>query len=247
MVPPFAGGRCNKAYHCTKRKDPNCTQKSIEEGEVEKQIAAELAKIEIPADFKQWALARLRDANDKEVADREQMYRNQTNEYEACVKKIDRLIDMRANEEIDEEEFRGKKKVLLAEKARFKELLNDTDQRVENWLEVAERAFSFAESATARFAVAQENDDLVRKKEIFTSLGSNYVLRDGKLNISLDDLLFPIEKGAQEVRSTLSMLESPENVAVARDMGEIYSQNPRLLRDLDSNQDTRLQRAMSYH
>jgi hypothetical protein len=60
-------------YHCTKKKNPNCSQKSIEEKELEKQITKELAKLNIPADFTTWAVSRLKDQNGKEVSDREQI------------------------------------------------------------------------------------------------------------------------------------------------------------------------------
>lgn len=39
-------------YHCTKKKNPDCSQVAIEEKELEKQIAVELATLQIPADFK---------------------------------------------------------------------------------------------------------------------------------------------------------------------------------------------------
>ncbi len=92
-------------YHCTRRRDPNCKEPAIEEVELEKQIAKELASIEIPADFKIWALARLREMNTQEVSDRDRIYGAQRREYEACVRKIDNLIDMRANGELTEDEF----------------------------------------------------------------------------------------------------------------------------------------------
>lgn len=234
-------------YHCTKRKNPNCSQKAIEEKELEKQIAVELAMLQIPAGFKDWALARLKGANAQEVADRELTQSNQRREYDACVRKIDTLIDMRANGEIDEDEFRGRKSSLLTEKKRLEEYLHDTEKRVENWLEIAERGFNFAEKAATVFAQASEKGDLERKKAIFGALGSDYVLKDGKLSISLDNLLFPIRKAADEIRELPSGLELVKKKGVAKDLGEIYSKNPCLLGDLDSNQDSVLQRHESYH
>ena len=233
-------------YHCTKKKNPDCSQRSIEEKELEKQIAVELAALQIPADFKDWAMARLKAMNAQEITDREKMSGNQRREYDACLRRIDNLIDMRANGEIDEEQFRDKKAELLVEKDRLWAFLKDTDKRVENWLEIAERGFNFAEKAAAIFADAREKNNLAVKKEVFSALGSDYTLKDGKLRISLDNLLFPIRNAADEVRSTITRLEPKKKVAIAKDMGEIYSQNPRLLGDLESNQDKRLQRALSY-
>lgn len=224
-------------YHCTKRKNPNCTQKAIEEKELEKQITRELASLQIPADFTNWALSRLKEMNAHEIADRQKMTSNQRREYDACVRKIDNLIDMRANSEIDEHEFRSRKEKLLEEKDRLWSYLKDTDKRVENWLEIAERGFNFAEKSVATFGKAQQKKLLAVKKEIFSALGSDYTLKDGKLTISLDNLLFPIRNSAEEVRRITAMLELPNGVGDTRDLSETYSQNPTLLRDLDSNQD----------
>ena len=221
-------------YHCTKKKDPNCSQKSIEEKELEKQINVELAKLNIPDDFTKWAVSRLKEQNGQEVSARELMMDSQRREYDACVRKIDNLIDMRANLEIDEHEFRGRKETLLAEKARLKALLGDTDKRIDTWLEIAERGFNFAEKAPLAFSKASEKKLIEVKREIFSALGWNYTLLDGKLTISLDNLLVPIRKAADIIRDLPSGLEPPENQGDAKDIEEIYSQNPCLLQYLDA-------------
>jgi len=190
-------------YHCTKRKNPQCTQRSIEQGEIEKQVAKELDRLEIKPDFMEWGMARLREMNTRESSDRERIYGNQRKEYEACVRKLDNLIDMRANSEIDSEEFSRRKAALLSEKSRLQEFLKDTDKRIENWLEIAERGFNFAEKARLAF----ETGDLETKKEIFTALGSNFILKDQKLSISLDNLLVAVKNLHEGVTVNSGMLE----------------------------------------
>ncbi len=217
-------------YHCTRRKDPTCTQPAIEEKELEKQIARELAKIEIPADFKDWALAALKEANTQETEDRDRIYGAQRRAYEACVRKLNNLIDMRAGGEITEDEFADRKAILLGEKERLSAQLTDTDQRVENWLDIAEAGFSFAEKAAAAFANAQEQNDLTVKKDLFAALGYNLTLKDKELSISWDDLLFPMLEMAKEVRAINTRLEPVKTPANTGDMGPIYAENPVMLR-----------------
>ena len=154
---------------------------------------------------------------------------------------------MRANLEIDEHEFRGRKETLLAEKARLKALLGDTDKRIDTWLEIAERGFNFAEKAPLAFTKASEKKLIEAKREIFSTLGYNYTLTDGKLTISLDNLLLPIENVAEEARDISERLELEKQKGNTTDIGEIYSKNPRMLPGLDSNQDKWLQRPLSYH
>lgn len=216
-------------YHCTRKIDPNCRQPAIEEKELEKQIATELEKITIPAEFKDWALDKLRKMNSQEIEDRERVYGSQRKSYEASVRKIDNLIDMRANGEITEEEFKDRKQSALAEKEKYQELLKDTDRRVDSWLEVAERGFSFAEKAAEIFASAKNENNFEAKKEIFASLGSNLVLKDKKLFIDWDNLLFPMQTFAKEVKEIKTRLEPTKKPIDKRDFGEIYSNNPRLL------------------
>ena len=62
-------------YHCTKRKNPNCSQKCIEEKELEKQIVEILERITIPPEFHQWALKWLKEENKKEMEDRNRILR----------------------------------------------------------------------------------------------------------------------------------------------------------------------------
>jgi hypothetical protein len=136
---------------------------------------------------------------------------------------------MRANEEIDASEFMVRKEHLLKEKERYTELLKDTDQRVTNWLEIAERGFNFAERAVIAFEKAKKENNIELKKEIFYGLGSDYKLKDGKLSISIDDLLIPLQKASSELQKLSERLEPKENVGVARDFGENYSKIPQML------------------
>ena len=165
-------------YHCTRHTNIPCAQPAIEENQLEKQIADALSTVTIPPDFKEWALKRLKEMSATEVDDRDRMYGAQRREYESCVRRIDALIDMRMNNELTEDEFKKRKESLLREKDKMSELLRDTDKRVENWLEIAERGFNFAEKAAAIFADAKVDKNIEARKEIFISLGSNLLLKD---------------------------------------------------------------------
>ncbi|MCD6423624.1 MAG: recombinase family protein [Elusimicrobia bacterium] len=179
-------------YHCTRRKDPNCKQKSIEEKELQRQIVDVLERIRIPEDFHKWAIEVLKESNKIESEGRNRILSNIKKQYTQCVKKIDGLIDMRANGELTEEEFRKKKESLIKEKQRLEELLKDTGQRVDNWLEAAENVFKFAEQSKKRF----ETGDMETKKQILAALGSNLTLKDKVLTIKIEKPLILMEKVA---------------------------------------------------
>jgi DNA invertase Pin-like site-specific DNA recombinase len=217
-------------YHCAKRTNPNCTQGCINQDELERQLEKELAKLEISPKFKGWALDVLKRQNANESADREMIMKIQRKDYDAVVEKIDNLIDMRAGNEIDEDEYRRKKAVLLAEKARVYALLGDTDKRIENWIEVAERGFNFAETACERFN-ADKSEDLHVRKEVFATLGSNYTLRDKKISIEADDLLFAIKSVKEESLVGINAFEPTQKGSTATQMEPSYVLSPNLLRD----------------
>ena len=218
-------------YHCTKRKNPNCSQKTIRLEILEKQIKETLEKIYIPEDFIAWAMDVLKKENQKEAGSRNQIINSQQRKYSAVIVKIDGLIDMRANGEICQEDFTRRRGELEKEKLGLTELLRDSDQRVDDWLDDAEKMFNFAEQAQTSF----QNGTLQKKKEILTCLGSNLSLINGKLNIELQKPLLAIQKAAFEVKMVSERLE-PLNLCEDKGkMRVIYSQNPILLRGWDSN------------
>lgn len=218
-------------YHCTKRKNPDCSQKTIRQEDLENQIKEVLGQIEIPEDFKEWALEIIKDQNQQESGSRSQILTNLQKEYAICVKKIDRLIDMRANEELNEEEFASKKSELSKEKSRLQELLGDTDKRVDDWIEKAETMFNFAEKAKSKF----EAGTLEEKRAILSILGSNLSLKDGKLAVNLQKPLTCIKIAVPEIKAIHNRLEPLEIGFNKRKMGVLYSQNSMLLPGPDSN------------
>lgn len=191
-------------YFCTKKKDPNCSQRAVTNEELEKQIIGILDRIEIPIEFHQWAMKWLKKENEKEFEDRNLILANQQNAYQKCLKKIDRLIDLRADGEISEEEFSRKKAETSKEKMRLHELLNDTDNRVDGWLGRAEECFNFARDAKHRF----ENGGLETRKTILNNLGSKLLLKDKNLCISLEKPLSLMEKVSETLRATNTGFET---------------------------------------
>jgi len=218
-------------YHCTKRINPNCKQKSIRSEELEKQVLGILRKIEIPIEFHQWAIKQLKKENEMESKDRNIILKTQQNTYNACIRKIDRLIDMRANDEINEQEFKIKKAELNKEKLRLEELLQDTGERVNSWLDNAETVFDFAEKARERF----KNGSKEVKRNILSSLGSNLLLKGGKLAINVRKPLILIKEVSLEVNVEKDMFEPIEIGSIKRENRDLVPVIPTWLRRADLN------------
>lgn len=218
-------------YHCTKRKIKTCSQKGVEEKVLEQQISEILSRIEIPEEFYKWAMEVLREQNVRESISREQILKNQRGEYDALLKKIDSLIDMRAGGEIGEVIFKQKMKLLENEKATLEELLRSTEERASEWVEIADKHFKFAENAKKSF----EEGDTEIKKSVLVALGSNLTLKDKKLNAVLPQPLILIEECSKEVRELHARLEPLKNGLDYEDLKENYSSSPIMLRRQGSN------------
>jgi site-specific DNA recombinase len=220
-------------YHCTKRKrDTDCTQKTIRDEKLEKQIKEKLKNIEIPKDFAEWTLQTLREVNKDESRERNKIIASQQASYTKCVKKIDNLIDLRAGNEITEKEFSKKRNEALGEKKRLKELINSSDNRIDEWLNNFKKTLEFAENAREAFASTK---DINVKREILSILGSNLLLKDGKLTITTKKPLSYIEEAVPEVISINKRLEPLKNGLNKQKLWVNYSQSPILLPGSDSN------------
>jgi len=215
-------------YHCTKRKDPKCSQKSVEIKNLEGQIRKHLSKIHISENFKNWAIKHLKVENDKEIQSREMIINSQRRAYDSCLKKIDNLFQLKISPMnvdgslLSDEEYAKRKTDLIKEKARLQELLGDADKGVERWLKIAEETFNFAYFAKYWFENGNEQD----KTSILKSLGSNLILKDRKLCLDLKKSLIAVENVVKGVPQVKAGFEPEKNGLNTRDLEALYSQNP---------------------
>jgi len=133
--------------------NPDCSQKTIRDENLEKQLTDILENIEIPPEFHAWAIKYLKEEQSKEKQDRDNIIQAHRTSLDFCNRKIDTLFSMRFGNEIDPEEFKQKKSELMKEQSHLMDLLNDAQARVKTWLERAEKLLSFAETAKQRFEI----------------------------------------------------------------------------------------------
>ena len=217
-------------YHCTKRKDPNCSQKCIEERELERQILDILENIRIPQEFCEWAIKQLQAEAEKEREYKSKLSANLKRQYERCQRKIDALIDMRTDGEITQEEFLRKKSELEKEKLNIQELLGKADDKMDQWCEKVKEVFHFARDAKRRFEMGTPEE----KRRILSALGSNLLLKDKKLYISIKKPLLYVEEAARVVRAIHARLEPPKTLVNKDKIWQIYSSESRILRVIDN-------------
>ena len=178
-------------YRCTRKSDVRpCNQnKYTTLKELEEQIESELGKYTIMPEFRDLALKVIRRNNKTETRNRSQIYVSQAKRRTELQSQLDKLIDMRTRELIDDDEYMEQKNRLKLERHRVDELLRTTEDRADEWMELTEKAFDFATYAQAQF---RETSDLKVKRDILLTLGTKLLLKDKILTVEPNEWLVPI-------------------------------------------------------
>lgn len=205
-------------YHCTKRVNANCTQKSIRSTELERQIKAKIDEVNIPQDLHEFALKWFRNESAGKFQTAQSVLDTQHKAYKECLKKLSGFMDMRAAQEISAAQYKEKAEPLEAEKKRWEGVFNKTGNKVDDLLKKAEEVFSFAADCKARF----ENKDPMKKKEVLSRLGSNLSIKNGTVDIDIENTLIPLKPIVKE-NERLEPLKIGKNT---REIEEIYAKSP---------------------
>lgn len=191
-------------YHCTKKKqDVKCNEKPITCDNLEKQINAEIQKYTIIQDFFNWALEIIREKNDEEITKRTKVYESQERSLSSAQRELDNLTKMRCRDLIDDEAFIKESGVLKDRIMRLRGEIRHIENRTDKWAELVENAFQFALHAKERF----NTGGLMEKREILNALGSNFVIKDGKLSIQAKEWLIPIRDNYSALEEEYNRLE----------------------------------------
>jgi site-specific DNA recombinase len=197
-------------YHCTRRKKGvNCDQQSpMTLKDLEDQIDIDLERHTILPTFQKWALEILNRNNDKEIEERTKITETQHKNITDTQKELDTLTKMRYRELIDDETFIKERDELKAKIAKLKALVGETESRAEKWLELTEKTFTFACYARKEFIIG----GLDKKREIFSALGENFLVKDKKTHITPNEWFVPIEKAYPALEEEYKRLELNKNI-----------------------------------
>lgn len=198
-------------YHCTRRKkDIDCSQrKSISAVDLENALRDEIGNFTILPEFKELALEILEEANQKEFHTVNSIQEMQYQALLDAQRKREKLLDMRLNDQIEEEEYLTKKEVLTKEIDSLKKLKKETEDRADNWLELNEQLYDLAVHGYNKFM----KGDWETKKKILSCLGSNFLLKGGILMFQPHPCLIPIIEQYPEIESEYLRLEPTKTTA----------------------------------
>jgi hypothetical protein len=222
-------------YHCTKSRNPECSQPGVSAPNLENQIECSLAQIQISSKFKEWAIKFAHELHARESSDMNSIIHQQQKAYRDCLHRLGSLVSLKtspANADgglISEEEYRGQRMELLKEKAALEELSRDAGQGVEHSLALTERVFEFACSARDRFATGS----IQTQKTILATLGSNLTLKDKKLRIEAKEPFFMLEKSDVSCPTSNDRIEPKIHGSTKAQTDSNFSRSSRGLRDVD--------------
>ncbi len=198
-------------YHCTKRKHPECTQQCILEEDLENQVLEYLNELCIPQEFHEWALEAIEEIkkiesknSEKAITLKKTMYSNNEN-------KLSALLDMRLSGEISPIDYTSKKSSIEAEMTNLKsEMIGEGEEEV--WVNKTRDALTFAKNIITEY----EKGDMETKRMILQSIGSNLLLLNKKLTITIEKPFLLFSEMKKQPLNRKDMLE-PLKVFINKD------------------------------
>ena len=195
-------------YRCTKRKKgTTCNQKTIRVEKLEEQISELLSKIEMMPEFKEWCIDILKENYSDEIEKKLKIFENINKNINSEEKKLKNLTDLLLDEFISKDEFIGKKEALKVSLERLKEQRNWLDTKAEKVQELVEKVFDFACRAKESFS----KGTLLEKKEILSTLGQNFELKDWILTLEVYPWFKTLENELNNRWWWLNRLEPTKN------------------------------------
>jgi DNA invertase Pin-like site-specific DNA recombinase len=198
-------------YQCTKKKRAvRCTERCIEERQLEKQLLAFLDRIYLD----DAALAEILEIMQREQAT-EQLSMRASREaikkaIDSCARNLDKLTQLCYRGLITEEEFIQQRKELMQEKAKLTDRLSQLAD--ERWLELSRKLFLFSNRAKFRLLHGTNAE----KRLIVATVGLNFTLKAKILSIDAKKPFRVLQE-----RGSSSNLCSTVN-----DVGTFFKQNP---------------------
>ncbi len=158
-------------YHCT-RKRPCNNRKTVEEKNIAKQLYTILDTYTIHPQFEEWALDAVQNMNAGESKEREAIENAQFKALQQLRQQYDKLVDMASKELIQDDKFKEKSEVLLAQIKDMESDTADTINRAESWRNALYKTIDVIAHGRERF----ESGDLIAKRDVLLALGSTPTL-----------------------------------------------------------------------
>lgn len=201
-------------YGCTKKRG-KCSQSAIEKMDFEKQAIEVLESISIPKEFYEWAVEAIQYMQDNEVDGQKNIQLHQKKRETELLNRLDSLVRMRADGEISSEELQKQKQATDKELQSVRSHIEQFHNNAINWVEKVDEYLNFASEVVDRF----KNGTPETKTNILSYLGSNLVLIDKKLSVSVPKPLFGIKNTYETIKNEKDWFEPQKTLEKQGDSG----------------------------
>ncbi|MCL5675910.1 MAG: recombinase family protein [Patescibacteria group bacterium] len=221
-------------YHRCHRKNKSipCTELSVSEKELERQIDDRLSKVELNSQFLNWAIEQVHKMHENEKSFRETTVETTKKAYDDCRKRLDNLVALKisvGNSDgslLSDEEFKTRKLDLEAELKNIEKQIGNIDERMVQANNNTVKAVSFMARARERFATTNPKT----KRDIFLGLGSHLTLQNKMVDFHAPLYFEEVEKMKTDTPIIGKLVASNEQGLDITKMDEFVSSIPSLLR-----------------
>ncbi len=190
-------------YHCT-RKRPCTQRKNVEEKDLEEQFESLLNAYQIRPEFEEWALETIKEMNEDESNEREDVIKMQELALAEARRRHDRLIDLVTTDAIREDKFKEKSEKLQNEIDSLEQKLEVTREQAANWRESLTEVIDTVAHCRERF----EKGNQMSKRDVVNSLGSKCELMGGKVRLTPHPWLIPIKNDYPKLEAQFDKVRS---------------------------------------
>jgi len=178
-------------YRCTKRLT-NCKQKYVREEELAAQIAKFIQKVSLSDEWTKRIIEELERDRNSSLLSTQSQQQNLEVKVKEINARISKLIDVYLEGSLTLEEYQAKKESFINEKRKLQELAQDFAAGSNSWFEPAKDFVTLLNRA--EYAVKERN--LESQKEFLEKIGSNFILKERRLNFSAEGTFRPFFEAA---------------------------------------------------
>ena len=203
-------GRTYIYYRCTKKKGPCLEKHFLREKNLLEQINSFLQKVSLSSQDTEKVLTELEKDENLTKEQAKTTVQNLKLEILELEQKLDKLLDLCLNGQLDKDEYALKKEKFLNSKVGFQEQIRDFEQKGLSWLEPA-REFVLSLNKAEKILKSEDRSEMT---SFLKNIGSNHLLQNRQLifkpNSPYDliadppsggeaDLTFPEWRGHQDL------------------------------------------------
>ncbi|HEX8762951.1 MAG TPA: hypothetical protein VF733_04320 [Candidatus Saccharimonadales bacterium] len=190
-------------YHCT-RKRP-CSQKgAVTEQDLNDQLYELLDIYELTPKLYEWGVAALNELAKEEIKQRDDVQAMQFDSIATVQKKLDNLLDLAEFGSITPEVYKQRSEKFTKELKKAQEQQAKTAENVQNWYEIVGKTLETLTNANEKFA----KGEISEKQQVLMAIGQNHVLYNGKLLITPNKWLIPVQTHAKTMREHLNLVRT---------------------------------------